>query len=294
MTTVADVVGSPDRVMGAKAVFGAISSHVMCFGGRGSPEDAGYYSVASGAARKAVDAPWVFAIGGGAKVRDNLKGHALNLVRTACVYGKTSAFVPPGEAERLAQWPVAVALHDVWEIDGFPHLIDDLGLPDRRILAGSQDGIVRSRDHFPPFWEAIKDWPVTLKALPQFLDFHDSGQTRRVGQRLPTLKSGTEEGAAAWALQLSRERDRALSRAAKQLNVEKYGVCTCEACSFGHEDTAMFDAHHPNPLCAGVRTTLPEHLVVLCPTCHRRAHRKDKLSPFTLDELKEWNRAGRP
>lgn len=294
MRTVADVVGSPDRVMGAKAVFGPINSHVMCFGGRGSPSANRYYSVARGAARRAVDAPWVFAVGGGANVRDNLQGHALNLVRAACVYGETSAFVPPSEANRLAQWPVAVALHDVWELDGYPHLIDDLGLPDRRLLAGSQDGIVRPEEHFPLFWEAVKDWPVTLKALPLFLDFHDSGQPRLVSRMLPALKASTEEGKDVWKLQLSRERDPALSRAAKQLNVAKFGVCTCEACSFGHEDTGLFDAHHPNPLCAGVRTTLAEHLVVLCPTCHRRAHRKEKLSPFTLGELTEWNRAGRP
>lgn len=86
--------------------------------------------MAAGAARKAVDSPWVFAIGGGSNVRDNLDGRVVNLVRASCVYGETSAFVPHSEAERLAQWPVAVGLHDVWELDGYPHLVRDLGLAD--------------------------------------------------------------------------------------------------------------------------------------------------------------------
>ncbi|MCJ1961608.1 hypothetical protein [Novosphingobium mangrovi (ex Hu et al. 2023)] len=294
MTTVQEVVGSPDRVMGAKAVFGPISSHVLCFGGRGESTEKRFYSQPAGAAKRAVNAPWVFAIGGGSKVRDNLGGKVVNLVRVSCVYGDTAAFVSPAEAERLAQWPAAVALHDVWELDGHPHLVDDLGLPDRRILAGAVDGIIKPEQHFDAFWKAVRDWPVTLKPLPLPLNFYDSGVPRQVNRMLPTLKTGTEEGKAAWKLQRSRERDRALSRAAKVLNVGKFGVCTCEACQFAHSDLGLFDAHHPNPLCAGIRTTLAEHLVVLCPTCHRRAHRKDPLSPFTLDELKEWNRAGRP
>lgn len=294
MTTVRDVVASPDQVMGAKAVFGPISSHVMCFGGRGERFENRFYSQPAGVAKRAVAAPWVFAIGGGSNVRDNLAGKALNLVRAACVYGDTAAFVPPDEAARLGQWPVAIALHDVWELTGFPHLVDDLGLPDRRILAGAQDGIIKPAQHFDAFWEVVRDWPITIKALPLALDFHDAGTPRLVSQILPSLKTGTKEGKVAWKLQRSRERDPKLSSDAKLLNIARFGTCTCEACHFGHGDTGLFDAHHPNPLCAGVRTTLAEHLVILCPTCHRRAHCKDRLTPFTLDELIAWNRGGRP
>lgn len=294
MPTVQEIIGSPDRVMGAKAVFGPISSHIMCFGGRGDRNETRFFSVAAGAARKAVSAPWVFAIGGGSNVRDNLDGKVVNVARAACIYGETSAFVPTAEAARLAQWPVAVGLHDVWELDGYPHLVRDLGLPDRRLLAGSQDGIVRPVDHFQAFWDAIRDWPMTIKALPLYRDFHDSGQPRLVSQMLPRLSDGSEEGKEAWKLQRGRESDPRLKRLAKQLNKERYGLVTCEACHFGHEDAGLFDAHHPNPLCAGVRTTLPEHLIVLCPLCHRRAHRADRLSPHSLEILQDWNRAGRP
>jgi 5-methylcytosine-specific restriction enzyme A len=56
----------------------------------------------------------------------------------------------------------------------------------------------------------------------------------------------------------------------------------------------MFDAHHPAPLAVGKRVTLPEHLQILCPTCHRRAHRKGRVQPFSLLELQAWVRAGRP
>lgn len=292
--TVGEIIGSPDRAMGAKAVFGPISSHVLCFGARGERHETRYFSVPAGAARRAIEAPWVFAIGGGSNVRDGLEGCVLNIVRVSCVYGETSAFVNDDEASRLAQWPVAIALHDVWELTGHPHLVRDLGLPDRRLLAGSQDGIVRPEEHFGSFWEAVRGHRVTLKTLPWNRDFHDNGKPRLVSQLLPKLAAGSEEGKAVWKLQVSLERDPSHAREAKRLNMARHGIYTCEACLFPNNDAAMFDAHHPNPLCAGVRTTRPEHLIVLCPTCHRRAHRKERLTPYSLEELIDWNRCGRP
>lgn len=294
IASVADVVGSVDQAMGAKAVFGSISSHVLCFGSRGTRAETRYFSVPAGAARRAVDSPWVFAIGGGNNAPNEVHGRVLNIVRVSCVYGETSAFVTPEEAARLSQWPVAIALHDVWELEGHPHMIRDLGLPHRRLLAGSQDGIVKPVEFFAAFWSAVRDWPVRIKALPLDRDFYDDGTPRLVSQMLPTLNPGSEEGRTIWKLQLDRERDHAHSRDAKQLNKFKYGKYTCEACGLAHDDAGLFDAHHPNPLCAGVRTTLPEHLIVLCPTCHRRSHRKSRLSPYTLSELTRWNAAGRP
>jgi predicted HNH restriction endonuclease len=49
----------------------------------------------------------------------------------------------------------------------------------------------------------------------------------------------------------------------------------------------MFDAHHLQPLAAGIRESRVDDLVVLCPTCHRWAHVKaeDKLSPITVQAV---------
>lgn len=72
------------------------------------------------------------------------------------------------------------------------------------------------------------------------------------------------------------------------------GSMPCEARRFAHSDGAMFDAHRPTPLALGKRTTLPEHLLILCPTCHLRAHRKSRLDPFQLHQLQSWVASGRP
>lgn len=292
-----DVVTGADALMGVKAVFGMLSSHVLCFGARGSLNDKSSYSVAAGAARRAVKSPFVVTIGGGKEVRDGLEGRVLNVARVALVYGPTSTLVTdPQEVARLAQWPVAVALHDVWQFVGMPHLVEDLGFPDRTILSGAQDGIVRPDEPMDQLWTALRDWPVERVALPLPGNFYDSGQPKLIGTRLPTIPSsaGAEEGERVWKLQRSIERDRATAQEAKRLNVERYGIMTCEACEFANSDIAMFDAHHPTPLAVGKRTTLPEHLQILCPTCHRRAHRKSRLDPYQLHELRAWVAAGRP
>lgn len=295
--TLMDIVSESSQLVGVKAVFGALSSHVLCFGGRGEPNDKAYFSVAESAARRAVTQPFVIAIGGGKNVRDGLAGKVLNVARLSLVYGPTSSIVAdPVEVQRLAQWPVAIALHDVWRFVGTPHLVDDLGFVDRAILAGAQDGIIRPDDKVDRLWDALKDWPVERVALPLPANFYDTEQPYRVGTRLPKIpaSAGAEEGERVWKLQLKTERSSALAGAAKALNIQKYGRLTCEACGFFHSDSAMFDAHHPTPLAVGKRHTLAEHLEVLCPTCHRRAHRKSQLDPFALHEIKSWVAAGRP
>ncbi|TSD85604.1 hypothetical protein FFK22_026525 [Mycobacterium sp. KBS0706] len=296
-STLHDLVAIPELLMGVKAVYGVLGSHVICFGRRGEIGSKSYFSVAAGAARRAVTRPFIVAIGGGANVREGLEGRVLNLARAALVYGPTEKLVTdPAEVEKLAQWPVALALHDVWRFVDPPHLIEDLGFPDRTILVGAQDGIVHPDGAMGRLWAALRDWPVELAALPSPSNFYDAGTPRLVGERLPTIpaSTGVEEGERIWNLQLRIERDPLVATAAKHLNLAKYGRSTCEACSFTHDDHAMFDAHHPTPLSMGRRTTLPEHLQILCPTCHRRAHRKGTLEPYTLEELRGWVASGRP
>lgn len=298
MTTVRDIVEDSNGIMGCKAVFGPISSHVLCFAGRGEPTTPNrYYMLPAGAARRAVAQPFVIAIGGGAQVRDGFRGRVLNIARMSTVYGDTGTLLDdPKEIARLSRWPVAIGLHDVWRLRGDPHLIEDLGMPDRRVLEGAVDGIVRHDERIALLWEKFANWPVELAILPTPANFYDKGTPAlaQAGNR-PHLPggAGSEEGKRVWKLQLETERDRGLGKDAKVLSTLRHGRPTCEACRFAHDDPGMFDAHHPNPLATGIRTTLAEHLIVLCPTCHRRAHRKDRLAPYTLDELKAWIAAGR-
>jgi hypothetical protein len=139
------VLKSPEELMGVKAVFGLLSSHVLCFGGRGSISDRSYFSVAAGAARRAVEQPFIITIGGGKNVRDGLEGRVLNIARASLVYGPTSTLVTdPAELSRLAQWPVAIALHDAWRFVGSPHPCHGLR------ISGSQDlGRGAGRDRSP-------------------------------------------------------------------------------------------------------------------------------------------------
>jgi 5-methylcytosine-specific restriction protein A len=291
-----DVIASPASLMGVKAVFAPVSSHVLCFGGRGDRTRDSYFSVAAGAARRAVERPYIVTIGGGKHVRPELTGRVVNLARAASVFGLTSTLLnDAGEVARLSQWPVAIALHDVWEFVGFPHLVHDLGFPDRTILAGSQDGIIRPEKGIDRLWQALHDWPIQRLPLLLPANFYDSGRPQLVKLTLPSIPaSSAEEGKSVWKLQRKIERDSAVAKAAKRLNRERHGSFTCEACGFAHADGAMFDAHHPTPLAVGKRTTFPEHLQILCPTCHRRAHRKSPLDPYQLDELRAWVAAARP
>jgi len=294
--TLRDVVPSRDQLMGVKAVYRPISSYVLCFGGRGSPNSGAYYSVPAGAAKKVAVSPFVITIGGGQNVTDQYDGRAIDLAQLSPVYGPTSILLEdPDEIARLAQWPVAIAIREVWRFSGSPRLVEDLGLEDKTILSGSQDGIIRPRQ-IDQLYEALSDIALEHAVLPAAANFYDDGTPRLIGAIRPSIpKRAKEEGKRYWRLQQRTERDAGLSREAKRLNELQHGSFTCEACEFKSADAAMLDAHHPTPLAVGTRTTFAEHLEILCPTCHRKAHRTDdRLKPLNLVELKKWAAAGRP
>lgn len=104
------------------------------------------------------------------------------------------------------------------------------------------------------------------------------------------------EGKRVWKTQLAIERASGIGREAKRQNASRNGGrCLCDACGFSHGDAGMFDAHHMTPLLAGERTTSTDDLLILCPTCHRRAHRSaNRLVPYSLAELQDWFESGRP
>ncbi|MBB3408526.1 hypothetical protein FHT87_002429 [Rhizobium sp. BK316] len=292
-----DVCPSLDMVQGVKAVFGPISSYVLCFAGRGDANSTSFYYQAANAARSAVERPFIITIGGGEEVRPDADGCVVSIARAGTVFGPTSLLLQDeDEIKRLARWPVSVNLLEVWHFNGKPHLVRDLRMPDKTILGGSQDGIIRPSEKMSLLWETLRNWPVTLANLPPPANFYDSGKPRRAGTKLPFISAKQkEEGDRVWRYQLEAERDAGLRAAAKRHNFHRHGTYACEACNLTSSDGAMFDAHHITPLFVGKRITRVEHLLILCPTCHRRAHRSpDKLRPYSLAELRSWIDAGRP
>ena len=80
----------------------------------------------------------------------------------------------------------------------------------------------------------------------------------------------------------SRKRDQKIIKDRKQ-----YDNNTCQCCGFYLEVNGNYiiDCHHVNPIEYGVRKTELEHLVCLCPTCHRIAHQRRK--PYTVEEIQK-------
>ncbi|QUD86237.1 HNH endonuclease [Phenylobacterium montanum] len=289
--TFAEVVGSPDNLMGVKAVWGKSSAPVMCFGSRGDPsaKDTLHFSLAHNVAKKSISQPFMVTIGGGEQVTADLRGRVLELVRVSGAYGETAAFVSDPElSERLAQWPVAVVLTEVYAIEDDPDLIEDLGFPDRRILANAYDGVKRNDADIDRLWAALKDRRLALRHdVPALPGFADPGKVVQVSTLFPKVKATEGERRYKAALQIERSGD--LAREAKRANRERNGgVLVCEACDFSDEKSALFDAHHVEPLALGVRETTISHLAILCPTCHRWAHHKalHVTAPLTVSEVR--------
>jgi hypothetical protein len=278
--------------MGVKAVWGRSSEAVMCFGSRGNAalKDRGHFSQARITAERAQTQPYFLTIGGGEQVPEALKGRVLELVRASSVYGETIAFVRDSELrKRLTQWPVAIIVTEVYSIVGEPRLENELGFPDRRILANAYDTVIRDEKYILQLYAALKDWKVERRwDVSPPAGFRDPGKVELYGSMYPKLLSTSSEGERVWKLSKQIERDPALKREAKALNRRKNGgTLACEACGFADSLNSMFDAHHLEPLAVGVRQSRVDDLAVLCPTCHRWAHAKadDKLSPIPISEI---------
>tara|TARA_R110002049_G_scaffold271272_1_gene448501 strand:- start:1404 stop:2312 length:909 start_codon:yes stop_codon:yes gene_type:complete len=289
-----EVVPSANDLMGVKAVWGRSEEAVMCFGSRGdaAKKDKGHYSQARITAEKAQEQPYFVTIGGGKHVPEGLRGRAIELVRTTGAYGETTAFVTGTSLRtRLEQWPVAVVLSEVYAIDGEPLLVDELGFDDMNILANAYDRVMRYSEQIEALWSALKDRNVSRRWEVQLPSgFRDPGSVKLIGTLYPKLNIKSSEGKKVWKLSKAIERDASLKREVKAQNRAKNGgALCCEACGFSDMSDGMFDAHHLQPLAAGVRESRVDDLIVLCPTCHRWAHVKapDLLSPLTASEVAE-------
>lgn len=282
-----DVVPSPEVLMGVKAVWGRSNEPVMCFGSRG--ERGKHHQLTRRTAEKAVTQPFLVTIGGGAQVPKSLAGRVLEVVRVTPAFGETNALVrDPALRERLAQWPVAVMLSEVYALVGEPHLVDDLGFPGRGILTQARDAVRSNADDLKELWEALKDWPLTYRsAIRPPADFRTPTKPEMFASLYPRLSA--KEGEERYQLARRVERDPKLKAAAKRQNYERNaGVYVCEACDLADPTSAMFDVHHIWPISAGVRETHLGDLVVLCPTCHRWAHYKAETrhTPLSLEAVR--------
>jgi 5-methylcytosine-specific restriction enzyme A len=288
-----DVVPSPDMLMGVKAVWGAAEEPLMCFGSRSenpAAKDRAHFSQARRTAERAQSYPFFITIGGGKQVPLSLEGRTLELVKCTGVYGETGAFAQSDQLRsQLAQWPVAVMLSEVFEICGYPHLVDDLGFPDRRILRNAYDTVLRQEDRLEALWQALKDQEIRARKELQFPPgFYDPGKVVLFSSSYPKLTSASNEGKRRWKLACAAERDQRLKTQVKALNRDRHGgTIVCEACGFRHVSAKLFDVHHLLPIAAGERNTRVDDLAVLCPTCHRWAHAMadDKLSPLPIDAV---------
>lgn len=284
--TFKDVVPSPSELMGVKAVWGLSIAPVMCFGSRSASNP---HQIAADVAKKADTAPLLLTIGGGAKVPKALAGRALEVVRVSRAYGTTNALVAdPEHRKRLEQWPSSIVLLEVYTLIGSPDLIKDLGLPDRKVLTLAFDTVKTDPADLQALWSALKDWPVARnrQMLPP-LDFKNPASLNLVGTLYPRYSK--EEGREVWKASLERERDKTLRPILLKLNQQANGGrYVCEGCDFTHDRAAMFDAHHLHPLFHGERRTRVDDLALLCPTCHRAAHRlaADPCIPLNIDQLR--------
>jgi 5-methylcytosine-specific restriction enzyme A len=293
MQTLQDVAGSLQQIMGVKAVWGRSSEPIMCFGSHGNEaaKDRAHFMQARNTAEKAISQPYLITIGGGEQVGLELRGRVLELVRCTGVYGETKAFVrDPSLYARLAQWPVAVVLTEVYHIQAEPRLVEDLGFVDRSILANAYDAVLRNDDQMRRLWTVLHNYPVTrrweVKSLP---GFRDPEKVQHCGTFYPRITASSPEGKRIFKEVRVAERDPKLAKAAKNNNrVKNGGIIVCEACDFKDNDGALFDAHHQDPLGKGPRWSSIESFVILCPTCHRWSHYKadDVLQPLDLETLR--------
>lgn len=84
------------------------------------------------------------------------------------------------------------------------------------------------------------------------------------------------EGKLSVRLHMHRERDRRLVSAKKREAIEATGYVSCEVCGDAPErvwGVDLTEVHHLTALWAGETTTNLADLAILCPTCHRAAHR---------------------
>ena len=273
-----DIFPDPSPFAGVKAVWGPMQFRYLCFGAGGASHAAGLAS----------KTPWAICIGASKVLNPANKGRVINLVRlTTSHQASKKFFTTPAEEEVYAQWPDAVALADVFEVVGSPHVIDDLGLTVHPLLQ-AYDKVADLTPERLPIVAALRGWKVRLVDLPPL------PAAVTLGTVVPSA-IGAEEGREIMRLVMLYERNAKLSKLVKAANKHANGgFCVCEGCGFRDAHVGLFDAHHRIPVHYKVQSTTPAMLAVLCPTCHRVVHRlaHEPHLPLTIAALRAWH-AGR-
>lgn len=278
---------SVSSLRGVKAVWSHSIAPVMCFGSRSASNP---HTLASDVAKKVDTAPLLLAIGGGANVPKALAGRVLEVVRVSRAYGATEALVAdPEHRKLLEQWPSSIVLLEVYTLVGAPDLVKDLGLPDRKVLSLAFDTVKSDPEDLENLWSALKDWPVVRnhQMVPP-ADFKNPAKINLVGTYYPRYDK--VEGRKVWQASFESERDKSLRPVLLEMNRQANdGRYVCEGCDFTHDSAGMFDAHHLHPLFHEERRTRVDDLALLCPTCHRAAHRLsgDPAIPLSISQLRQ-------
>jgi 5-methylcytosine-specific restriction protein A len=290
MPTFIEIVPSPIRLLGLKAVWGPTLHPVISFGG--NEDQVAYKRLRTWMLRAHEHtAPFLLLVGAGSEADANARGRVLEVIELGNTIGRTTLFT---KDEVLAQWPYSIFVRSVWTVEGWPRLVEDLGLPDRSILTGSMDGIIRP-DGIDDLWERLREHKLVRGDLPVVPNFVDGDTVVIASTFLPKPTLSREEGKRRYRVASEAERDPTLATEAKRLNAERNGGrCTCEACRFSDTSTGLFDAHHISPIYVGVRQTAVSDLAVLCPTCHRIAHvRGAKMwLPLSVTEIRDLRNSG--
>lgn len=108
---------------------------------------------------------------------------------------------------------------------------------------------------------------------------HPSSASRHITRDFDD--QATIEGTKSDVTRMITDRDRAAALACK-----KRDGYSCQSCGFHLKigKRYVIDCHHLYPVALGVRETLLEDLVSLCPTCHRIAHTRDV--PLEISDIR--------
>lgn len=292
--TFEDLVTSPQSILGARGEYLAQWKRFIGFPASGDVESKGeaYFNRARKVAEEAAMRPFLISIGAGRECPKDIKGRVLNVSKVGLTYGLTDEMLADEtQRERMARWPIATELLDVYEVVGTPHLIDDLGLPDKRILDRAFDRVIGFEERpekIIELWEALRGYKLQLLDLPPLGNHAEPIKPAQYSRGAIAAITAEEGKRIAREVRVV-ERSSELAREARKWNRElNGGSLVCEGCSFSDEMDGMFDVHHVVPLMVGVRATTLSDLAVLCPLCHRWVHRKGngQTDPLPLAALK--------
>ena len=145
-------------------------------------------------------------------------------------------------------------------------------------------------------WERFGDRPDVVHSLARAI-LAGAGLAPAAEPDEEEYEATHEEGRMSYRLHRVRERDPRLRRRKVDAVRRVLGYLACEGCgirldrSYATDGAEVYECHHLVPLhVSGQRVTKLTDVALLCPTCHRVAHRMDPLP--TLDQLRAVYESG--